>query len=357
MFQSRETGRSLAQIERSKLILDPHYSLQSQSCTMAEDLQRANNAWTIVDAAASAKAVEARHHNRSGDDGEEEIMTQELSINPSQPHVVIELDRGIRKFWNRYKMRFTILWVGMDQEAKRRLFLTIAPDMAKTRNDRNPNCAGQLVLLPEFILKDLISNNDAIMKIITNVITKDLVIQYQEDTQLIRRLIRQGKLQPDNTAANRISLLEGGKFPGETMMINASQASSGHMQKVQESFDKMIATGLAVEGPVFSLVIRRRHNFLVTLALLFDEIRNEAFKADAIANKDVTVGVSKIMLGTLKCSNPTCEKTRANNGGPLKQCSKCLSAQYCGRNCQKKHLPTHRQVCGKKVNDAGTTKN
>lgn len=300
------------------------------------DIERANKAWTEADVASSAQALAREHSPAASND--EAIMTPQIACNPSESRVIVELDKGIRKFWQKYRFRWVVVWVGMNEEAKRRLILTIAPEMAKTKNDKQ--CAGQLLLLPEMVVADLVADTEPMMNIIANIIRKDLVTQYLEDTLMIRNLVREGKIEPDQSKSGAIALLSGGDHPGQIMQINASKTQK-HMHEVKESFDKMISTGLAIEGPIFSHVLMRRHHLLMTLALFFDEIRNEVFQVKSTKR-------NKIMMRTLKCSNPTCEATEADGGGALKQCSRCLIVQYCSRSCQKKPWQEHKKSCTKK---------
>ena len=49
----------------------------------------------------------------------------------------------------------------------------------------------------------------------------------------------------------------------------------------------------------------------------------------------------------MRCSTPSCP-----NNGELK-CSRCSSAFYCGRQCQRDHWSVHKLVCKKKEEEGG----
>ena len=109
----------------------------------------------------------------------------------------------------------------------------------------------------------------------------------------------------------------------------------------------MISRGSAVEGPIFVPVFGRRQNLLYTIALLLDEIRNEVFKKGCIGSE--SAAPHHIMFQSLKCSNPTCQRTKGVDGKKLKQCKRCYGAQYCGKDCQRIHWPTHKKICCSKM--------
>ncbi|KAB5528061.1 MYND finger [Coniochaeta sp. 2T2.1] len=75
--------------------------------------------------------------------------------------------------------------------------------------------------------------------------------------------------------------------------------------------------------------------------------RSGAFRSSKNANApDVSPGISS-GLGGLKledvCMN--CRATQGKDGGPLKKCTRCLTAKYCSAECQKKDWRKHRGEC------------
>jgi len=50
---------------------------------------------------------------------------------------------------------------------------------------------------------------------------------------------------------------------------------------------------------------------------------------------------------TKKCDN--CSKHESDPEKPLKACSKCQSAHYCSRECQKADFKKHKKVCAEKA--------
>ncbi len=56
----------------------------------------------------------------------------------------------------------------------------------------------------------------------------------------------------------------------------------------------------------------------------------------------LNTGEGENNIGGLKCGG--CGKTATT----LSTCGRCMKTRYCGRECQKKHWPTHKKFCGKK---------
>jgi hypothetical protein len=76
-------------------------------------------------------------------------MRPAISFNPNPALALVEIDKGIRKFWKHHGERFAAVWRGMSRKARERLLLTVGPDMARTRND--DESYGRLLLFPEFV--------------------------------------------------------------------------------------------------------------------------------------------------------------------------------------------------------------
>ena len=304
------------------------------------DIARANRAWTEDDVKGSAEGVAARHADPEGF----AILAPSIAHNLSRPMAVVEIDRGVRKFWTKYGARFAGAWRGMTATARQFLLQTVGPDMAKTRNDREAK--GQLLLIPEFVVNELSSDGDSLIRVIENVISEELPAQYFNDAQMIRRLIGQGKVAADESRRDYIAFLLGKSHVGETMKINRSRlAQLGTDYNAQ--FSEMIQSGFAIEGPVFSLVLERRHMLIMTLALIMDEMRTNVFDVD---NPDRN---EPIFVRGLQCSRSGCTNTKwtDKNGQvrPLKLCARCGGSAYCSRECQTSDWKQHKKVCGKKA--------
>jgi hypothetical protein len=251
-----------------------------------------------------------------------------LALNPSPTLAVVEIDKGIRKFWKHHGGRFAAVWRGMSREARERLVFAVGPDMAKTRN--YPESCGQLLLIPEFVVSELANQGDALIRVIERAVDGKLYTQYVDDTQMIRGLIRDHKLVPEHSERNSVAFLHGRSHVGEIMNINTS---------------RMAEQGtVSVEGPVFYHVFLRRQMLLHTLANLMDEMRTNVFDRETPKNN------RPIFARGLKCSLPSCTKTkRTDENGrerPLALCSRCGWAAYCSQECQRADWKEHKKLCG-----------
>jgi len=297
-------------------------------------IHRANSAWNVADIESSSHFTAMKNSRPD----EYTILTPSVALNPKESLAVIGLHTGIRKFWKRHSRNFTLVWTGMAPESRRNLLLTVGPDMAKTNHQRG--CEGQLLLLPELVADELSLSDNKLISLIQDVVDIDLNLTYWNDSQMIRTLIKEQKVFPDDSQALTIAMLHGGDHVGQTRTI-----SQAHFKSVMSTFAILIQNGHALEGPVWSLVINRRHSLLMTLALLMDEMKTNVLVLGEDDRPD-------IMARTFKCSFPSCEMSHTNNTGkrvPMKQCSRCKIAYYCGRECQRKDWKNHKKKCGKTI--------
>ena len=306
-------------------------------------------AWTDSDVKRSQDAM-ARSHSDGGGGARRpsasssRIVTPTLMMNPSQTQACVEVDQGIREYWQSgYGMKFSTTWRGMTRQARQRLLQTVGPEMA--RNNRDPEAYGQLLLLPEFVVDRLSTNENALIEVIESVISKDLAALYREDAQRIRTLIQNRKLDRDPSREGDFHFLVGSSIDhvGAPMTLN--------MQRLRETgnaakFMAMVQTGAAIEGPEFGHVISRRFLLLQTVALLLDEMRTEVF------DKNSPLDDAPIMRRMLQCSLEGCTNTKFTNADgkqePLKLCTRCRAAAYCSHDCQVTDWKKgHKKFCGK----------
>jgi hypothetical protein len=99
-------------------------------------------------------------------------MKPTISFNPNPSLAVIEVDKGIRKFWKHHGGRFAAVWRGMTKKARERLLFTVGPEMARTRNE--PESYGQLLLIPEFVVSELANQGDALIQVIERAVDKSI---------------------------------------------------------------------------------------------------------------------------------------------------------------------------------------
>jgi hypothetical protein len=227
------------------------------------------------------------------------------------------------------------------------------------------------LLIPEFVVSELADQGDALIRVIERAVDGDLSTQYFTDVQMIRGLIRDRTLVPEYSKRNSVAFLQGRSYVGEIMQINAllipeySKRNSvaflqgrsyvGEIMQINASllaeqnaalaaqFSQLIASGFAVEGPVFHHVFSRRQTLLITLALLMDEMRTNVFERETPQNN------RPIMARALQGSRPSCTKTkRADENGrerPLALCLRCGWAAYCTQECQRADWKEHKKLC------------
>jgi hypothetical protein len=318
--------------------------MPSRDASIDADIAQANSVWTQGDVNCSRQSIAAHHGDVSANaTGSTSIITPTLSQNPSPTLAVVEIDKGIRKFWKHHGGRFAAVWRGMSREARERLLLTVGPDMAKTRND--PESSGQLLLIPEFVVSELANQGDALIRVIERAVDGDLNTQYLNDTQMVRGLIRDHMLAPEPSKRNSVAFLQGQSHVGQIMEINASRMAE-QSAEVNAKFSRMFEIGFAVEGPVFYHVFSRRQMLLNTLALFMDEMRTNVLDRETPQNN------RPIFVRGLQCSLPSCTKIkRTDENGrerPLALCSRCGVAAYCSPECQRADWKEHKKLCGKK---------
>ena len=51
------------------------------------------------------------------------------------------------------------------------------------------------------------------------------------------------------------------------------------------------------------------------------------------------------IIAMLSCDNPECNKSEISRMRRFKKCSRCITAYYCSKECQKADWPTHRTTC------------
>jgi hypothetical protein len=316
----------------------------SRDASIALDIARANSVWTQEDVHSARQGVAAHHGDASaGATSSTAIMKPTISFNPHPTLALVEIDKGIRKFWKHHGGRFAAVWRGMSRNARERLLFTVGPEMARTRND--PESYGQLMLIPELVVSELANQGDALIRVIERAVNEELNTQYFDDTQMIRGLIRDQKLDPEDSKRNSMAFLHGQSYVGKIMNINSSLTAEQDIE-VAAQFSQWIASGFVVEGPVFHHVFCRRQMLLHTLALLMDEMRAEVFERETPQNN------RPIMARGLQCSLTSCTKTkRTDDNGrerPLALCSRCGWAAYCSIQCQKADWKEHKQLCGRR---------
>ena len=301
-----------------------------------QDVATANAAWTQQDVTLSMERIDRGHLG----DNECTILTQEIKTNPDPSLQVIGLDKGIRTYWKKYGDRFSSVWKGMTTDARIFLLLTVAPHMAKTYHDQD--AMGQLLLIPELVVSDLSSQDEALLKVIGDVLSQDLLNHYERDVERIQQLIREGLIHPDQNMNGYLAFLHGRSHVGEILELNMERAD----QEARQSINNMIRSGIAVIGPVFSHVLSRRLLLYQTLAFVMDEMKSLVFDArKRSAEKNISTSTNP-----LQCSLPSCSNTQWIGGdgrpkGPLTPCARCKHAAYCSKQCQSKHWKKHKQTC------------
>lgn len=73
--------------------------MDSDHVQLEADIERANKAWTEEDVRfAAAAAATARHENPEEHDA---ILTPTISHNPCQTEALVEVDKGVCRFWKK----------------------------------------------------------------------------------------------------------------------------------------------------------------------------------------------------------------------------------------------------------------
>lgn len=284
------------------------------------DIVHAKSAW-------ATKAVTSAARSDSNN-----ILTPAIITNPSQTLAVVEIDKGIRKYWKAEGSRFSSVWRGIDAKSRRNLLLAIDPDLA------TPNSA-QKFLVPELILDDFVNDTDSFLDFIRiRILADDLATQYNRDATVVKGFLSIGKLQADASKADLIAILNGGSHVGEPMEVDREKLQTVD-PSLAEKFTAMIQDGVAMEGPIFEHVLERRHMLLQLVALVMDEMRSSVFHEAVSAPR---------------CARPSCKNTNfadtEEDGrpttGPLRNCQRCLRVAYCSRDCQGKDWkPNHKAHC------------
>ena len=127
------------------------------------------------------------------------------------------------------------------------------------------------MLFPELVLDPLAEDGGAFLQIVQNVVGQEdnILPHYQEDLVLVRKLIQENKLQPDETKKSYLALLQGGDHVGATMEVNYEKMVETGTQGV---IDDIIASGQAVNGDIFVHVVQRRNSLYMTIAMILDEM-------------------------------------------------------------------------------------
>jgi hypothetical protein len=328
---------------------EPNASAASEDQTQA-DIARANKAWTDEDVKSSQDYM-TRAHGGGGarpSASSSRIVTPTLMMNPSQTQACVEVDQGIREYWqSSYGTKFSTTWRGMTRQARQRLLQTVGPEMA--RNSRDPEAYGQLLLIPELVVDRLSTNGNALLEVIESIMSTDLANLYRKDDQRIRILIQQRQLDRDPSRDGVFHMLVGDNIEhvGAPMRLNMQRMrETGTEAKIMATFMALMQAGTVLEGAVFGHVMSRRFLLLQTVALLLDEMRTEVF------DKNSPMDDAPIMRRMLQCSREGCTNTKFTDSNgkqePLKLCTRCRGAAYCSRDCQvtdwKKR---HKQFCGK----------
>jgi hypothetical protein len=323
-------------------------SSTSEDQTQA-DIARANQAWTDRDVKSSQDAMAQAYSGGGGarrpSASSSRIVTPTLMMNPSQTQACVEVDQGIREYWqSSYGLKFSTTWRGMTPQARQRLLQTVGPEMA--RNNRDREAYGQLLIIPELVVDRLSTNENALLKVIESIISTDLASLYRMDAQRIRTLIQQGQLQRDPSREGVYhSMLVGNSIKHVGTPMEAD------MQRMREAgtkakFMTMVQKGAVIEGPVFGHILSRRFLLLQTVALLLDEMRTEVFDTNSPMDD------APIMRRMLQCSREDCTNTKFTDASgkqePLKLCTRCRAAAYCSNDCQLTDWKTgHKKWCGK----------
>ncbi|KAJ6481977.1 hypothetical protein C8R45DRAFT_1003676 [Mycena sanguinolenta] len=70
---------------------------------------------------------------------------------------------------------------------------------------------------------------------------------------------------------------------------------------------------------------------------------NEAY-FQALASSSEEIRTTRHNVHDMMCT--TCMKTEKDLGQPMRKCGKCHVVWYCSRECQTKHWPKHKPICG-----------
>lgn len=301
------------------------------------EIQLANAAWGTDKKDLASKAADIKFNVFPI------IVTSRVLTSESQTLANVILDEGIRHFWEKFGSRFTLIWQGMEVKTRHNLLRAVTPEaVAEKKTDPTG-------ILPELIMEDLINDGNEFVRVVENIVKDDLRVHYSNDTKLIRKLIFQHKLEPDESHTSFISIMEGGDHIGAAMEINFERLEE---TGTKGQINQLISAGLAVEGPVFSHVSERRHKLTMTVSLILDEMIGGVFNFfPAIENQMAETSTTEKIA---QCCHFSCKNTQwtdeNGNATELKLCTHCQGAAYCSKKCQVEDWKAHHKAkCRKTV--------
>ena len=303
------------------------------------DLKKANSAWTAASVALEARSIKKAGglsvnsnvlNGATGSFSSKRIVTFERSQETNRPLALQAYHKDMRVFWSQYERRFKTLWTSMARESRKFLLLTVAPEIATSRHDRE--AYGQLRLIPELVLNELSSDPEKLIRIIEIAVQHDLSTHFCSDASMMRSLVRKGEVYSDVSRKDYLYFARSGEYPGEPMVVNWQKLQESGTS-FEEQFGPLIRNGTLVEGPIFTRVVDRRDGLLTTLALVFDEMRFNVFEKSTL---------NKIKECQSKCWNPSCKKLDC---ALRTKCACCHIAGYCSADCRQADWHKHKKLC------------
>jgi hypothetical protein len=317
---------------------------------MEDDIEKANKAWSRSEAEEARKIIDRReeeastrrqnHDSQSVENqtrvcGAEEGL-DDLSLSQIQlldpPDGVIAIHAQLRKFWKKYRTRFTSVWEGMEQVNRETLLYIVGSNgMPRFRGDENSGGTGEsrgiARLCPELNVRELSHPNTGVPKYIQDIVTADLYDIYNQDAQFVRPLYTSGTMTTRVYEKDSYCML--GERPEVMTITDIAPAA------VRAQFENDVAMNMAYEGPVWELMAQKEFFLFMALLQVVDEIKTEVF------------GRKTVMLRgrMMKCAN--CHEPSQKGKNKLSACAKCRVVFYCHRECQKKHWKTHKKHCCK----------
>ena len=93
----------------------------------------------------------------------------------------------------------------MREQARRNLVLTIAPDMSKNRHD--PECRGQLAILPEFVVDSLAPDAEKVIHIFKAAVERKLSCKYFLIRNSSESICNKDDFFPESSCADHLAIL------------------------------------------------------------------------------------------------------------------------------------------------------